>query len=454
MDYIPHSAGDVKRLMATAGIETLDALFDTIPASLILDDNRAVKTLASGALPWEGTDELGLARHLHGIAGRNRVYRQSFTGAGCYHHFIPAVVDHLASRGEFWTAYTPYQAEMSQGYLQAIFEYQSMMAALTGMEYSNASLHDGATALADAVVMAQAVTRKRDTVLIAGVPNPVYKNVLDTILEARGMRFEQVNTPGIGTRVHDKVMAVAIFSPDFLGNVLDVASIVAEVKARDPSIVIIQCITEAMSLGLLSPPGSSGVDITTGEAQSLGIPPQFGGPGLGFITTSDAKLLHKLPGRIVGVTREERGDRLGFTLTLQAREQHIRRERALSNICSNEALNMLRAAIYMAAVGGSGLHEIATINATKATWLKRAVVAIDGFELVSTSPTFNEFAVKTTIEVVERVKQACEREGILGPLDLAAFDPAWAGSMLFCVTELNDAATMDTLVDACKEASR
>lgn len=467
-DYIPHSDEDIQSMMQLVGVSSLNALFDTVPSSILLDDARAKAILTSSALSSQGMTEIELVSHVKGLTSKNMVYKSIFLGAGCYHHFIPSTVDYLAARGEFWTAYTPYQAEFSQGFLQAIFEYQSMITSLAGMNYSNASLYDGATSLVDAIIMAASQNKKRRTVLIAGQINPFYGSTITTALMPRNITFKQIDMTGasgtsgeswaekVSRSMTEDVVAVVICSPDFFGTILDVASIVDAVKAKDNGVITIHCIAEALSLPLLKSPGAAGVDIAVGEAQSLGIPMSFGGPALGFIAVSDAKLLHKMPGRIVGLTREVNGgERQGFTLTLTAREQHIRRERALSNICSNEALNMLRAAIYMASLGSTGLRQVARINVQKANHLKAKLSSIAGVTCINTGPTFNEFAINVGDAVTaRRIIDACEAASILGPLDLGSLDARWTGTLLCCVTEMNEPRAMDALVAICKEGIR
>nr|MDO8083232.1 aminomethyl-transferring glycine dehydrogenase subunit GcvPA [Candidatus Sigynarchaeum springense] len=454
MDYIPHSDEEIQSMMQVVGVSSLEDLFDTVPRCILLDDAKAKAFFKSSALPMQGMAEIELKAHMNIVAAGNKIYRSMFQGAGSYWHFIPATVDYLVSRSEFWTSYTPYQAERSQGYLQAIFEYQSMVAELAGMKYSNASLHDGATALVDAIIMAIFQNKKRGTVMIVGQINPFYLTAAKTALMPRNITFKQVDPETVPQAINEDVLAVVICNPDFFGTILDTAAIVNAVKAKDKSIVAIQCTTEALSLALLKSPGAAGCDIFVGEAQSLGIPMCFGGPALGLIAVMDNKLLHKMPGRIVGFTKETSGDRYGFTLTLTAREQHIRREKALSNICSNEALNMLRAAIYMASLGSTGLCHVAEINVKRANYLKNKLRDVNGFSIINKGPTFNEFAIKVDDDaVVKRVIKECEANDILGPLDLGSLDSKWAGIMLFCVTEMNDVDAINELGTICLEAS-
>ncbi len=453
MDYIPHTDEDIQSLIKAVGVASLEALFDTVPKSILLDDAKAKALFKSSALSMQGMAEIEIKAHMACLAARNKVYRSIFQGAGSYWHFIPATVDYLASRSEFWTSYTPYQSERSQGYLQAIFEYQSMIAALTGTNFSNASLHDGATSLVDAIIMAGSQNRKRGMVVITGQINPFYLTAATTALMPRNITFKQVDPANVAPAITDDVMAVVICSPDFFGTILDVTAITNVVKAKNKEIITIQCITEILSLALLKSPGAAGIDIVVGEAQSLGIHMCFGGPALGFIAVSDAKLLHKMPGRIVGFTKEANGDEHGFTLTLTAREQHIRRERALSNICSNEALNMLRAVIYMASLGATGMRQVAETNVKKANYLKNKLQDVKGFSCVNQGPTFNEFVIKVGDDAAaKRVIHACEARDILGPLDLGAIDSKWRGMLLFCVTEMNDVKAIDDLHAICKGA--
>lgn len=451
VDYTPHSQEEIQEMLDFIGIKSLSSLFDTIPKELLLDQASIQETSKSSFLNRKGLTEIGLYRHLKSIGKQNKIYKAVFQGAGCYNHYIPAIVDFIASRSEFWTAYTPYQAEISQGFLQVIFEYQSLIANLTGMNYSNASLHDGATALADAITMAKSQHRKRNTIVIIGEMNPLYKETLDTSFLARDYKFKQVKVEDIRSSIDEEVMAVVINSPDFLGTVHDVKQIVNLVKNIDKKIILIQSITEILSLALLSPPGENGVDIAVGEAQSLGIPMQFGGPLLGFIAVNSVKLLHKIPGRIVGVTKEERGDNYGFTLTLQAREQHIRRERALSNICSNEALNMLRAVVYMVALGRTGLKNLAKINVRKAGYLKTKLLKMNDVRVINEINTFNEFTIQLNPLKIKGILKRCEEENILGPLDLGMFDDEWNGNLLICVTEMCEIESLDLLIKIITE---
>ncbi|MHA1681755.1 MAG: glycine dehydrogenase, partial [Promethearchaeota archaeon] len=321
------------------------------------------------------------------------------------------------------------------------------------MKYSNASLYDGATSLADAMIMALAHVRKRTKILVAGKLHPEYLRVVQTILSTRDVEIRSVSLEKLMGEIDGNTAAVVIQNPDFFGTLHNVKSLSTKIKELDKKIVTIQVVTEALSLALVASPGSSGIDITVGEAQSFGIPMSFGGPALGFIGVSDKKLLHRIPGRIVGIAKELDGDGYGFTLTLQAREQHIRRERALSNICSNEALNMLRAVIYLSSLGSTGLSNLAAANVQLAVYMKSKINELDEFEVINDGPTFNEFVIKSKRVPVESILGACEKMDILGPINLKHFNSKWDGLMLCCVTEMNSKANVDELIEIFKEVS-
>lgn len=452
MDYTPHSGEDKKAMVNALDLSSVDDLFKNIPGQLLITDEEISKVLKSGTLQIDGFTEMDLKNHVQELANKNVHYTDIFQGAGSYNHYIPACVDFLCSRSEFWTSYTPYQAEMSQGFLQAIFEYQSLIARLTGMKYSNASHHDGATALVDAILMAKAENRKRDSVLFAGEINPIYKTVVNYSLAPRNYTFNSSEIDSIVDNINDDTMAVVIQNPNFFGDILDLEKIITEIKENDKKIVTIQLTTEPLSLALLKSPGKSGVDIFVGDGQSFGIPMSFGGPGLGIMAVNGHKMLHRIPGRIVGASPEMDGRRMGFTLTLQGREQHIRRERALSNICSNEALNMLRAAVYLTSTGRTGLKHLAEINVIKSNYLKKRLDVLPGLECINAKPTFNEFVIKCNEKVMDTVLKVCNDSCILGPLKLENFREDWKDLVLFCVTELNGIGSLNKIVEIFEEA--
>ncbi|MFX0102552.1 MAG: aminomethyl-transferring glycine dehydrogenase subunit GcvPA [Candidatus Hodarchaeota archaeon] len=453
MDYTPHSTDEIKHVMNSLGINNLDELFKNIPPRLLIKDEGLGDVLKSGILSSEGLTEMELNAHVQELASNNVHYTGIFQGAGCYNHYIPACVDFICSRSEFWTSYTPYQAEMSQGFLQVIFEYQSLISRLTGMKYSNASHHDGATALIDAILMAKAENKKRNTVLFAGEINPIYITVVNHALAPRKYNLNCSEISKIIDAIDPDTMAVVIQNPTFFGDILDLEKIVKDIKDKDNKIVIIQLTTEPLSLALLKSPGKAGIDIFVGDGQSFGIPMSFGGPGLGIVSVNGKKMLHRMPGRIVGIGPQLDGSGYGYTLTLQGREQHIRRERALSNICSNEALNMLRAAVYLASTGGTGLKQLAEINVIKSNFLKNELDSMSNFECINTRPTFNEFVAKTKKMGIDTILNACNNSGILGPIKLENYNDGWKDLMLFCVTELNDIASLNNMIEILQEGS-
>jgi glycine dehydrogenase subunit 1 len=341
-----------------------------------------------------GRSEFEVTRHLKDLAAKNAADLVLFIGAGFYDHLIPSVVDHLASRSEFYTAYTPYQPECSQGTLQAVYEYQSAICRLVGMDIANASLYDGGTALYEAMMMARRITG-RNRVLIDSAVNPIYRTIVTSYTKNLDIEFVEVavahgqtDRGALKKNLDDRVACVIVQNPNFFGAIDDHADI-AEEAHRVGALVIAS--VYPVSLGLLKTPGAMGADIVTGEGQSLGLPLSFGGPYLGFMATKKEHA-RKMPGRIVGATVDAQGRR-GFVLTLQAREQHIRREKATSNICSNEALCALRAVIYLSALGRQGLPEVAQLNYEKAEYAKTLLAKIRGVTVKQSSPTFNEFTV-------------------------------------------------------------
>jgi glycine dehydrogenase subunit 1 len=377
------------------------------------------------------------------LAAKNRVPALTLRGAGAYHHYIPAVVGHVVSRSEFYTAYTPYQAEISQGILQGIYEYQTMIAGLTGMQVANASMYDGASALAEAAVLA-AKTLGKDRIVMVRSIHPEYRQVVRTYAWANG--YEVVETPfaqsggldreALLDSVDDRTAAVLVQSPNFFGVIEDLAAVERDVHAKGAWLVA--GFTEALSLGLLKPAGEIGADIVAGEGQSFGNPLNFGGPYLG-IFAAQGKLLRKIPGRLAGATVDREGRR-GFVLTLQTREQHIRREKATSNICSNEALCALAAGVYLASLG-KNLHKLAWLNVQKARYLKEKLSALPGWSPVFDGPVFNEFAVRCPDPAGANAK--LERNGIVGGYEAGRDYPELSDVLIFCATEMVTKEQMD-----------
>jgi glycine cleavage system P protein (glycine dehydrogenase) subunit 1 len=440
--YVPHSSDDIQRMLERVGVRDLEALFRGVPAKFRLD--RALD------VP-EALSEQELLGELRALAARN-AHAEShdwFLGAGSYAHFVPAAVDALASRSEFTTSYTPYQAEISQGTLQAIFEWQTMMCSLTGLEVTNASLYDGASATAEAALMAMRVTRRSRVVMSRGL-HPHYRQVVRTYLAGLGA---EVVESGLGAdgrsaplsdAVDDATACVLLQSPSFYGCVEDVRGAAEASHARGA--LLVGVVTEALSLALLASPGAAGADLACGEAQSFGVPMSYGGPYVGFLAARE-KMVRQLPGRLVGETVDARGKR-GFVLTLSTREQHIRRERATSNICTNEGLCLLMATIYLSLLGRKGLRRLAEMNLAKAQYARRRVAETPGVALAfPDAAVFNEFVVRVPGSGEAALARALDG-GMVGGLDLAPFAPELGPALLVCTTELSTREAIDRLVAA------
>ena len=443
--YIPHTDEDIRRMLETVVIKKIEDLFETIPK-----EYRLSKPLD---LP-EALGEPDLIRHLQGL--QSPIYT-SFLGAGAYHHFIPAVVSSLISRSEFYTAYTPYQPEISQGTLQAIFEYQTLMCQLTAMEVSNGSLYDGASSLAEAVLMAQRITRRKK-ILLSQTIHPEYRKVIETYIDPDQQEIVSIPYKKEDGRTDEKVLldlldenvsAVVIQSPNFFGIIEDLRRIGQEVHQVGG--LMIAGFGEAIAYGILTPPGEFGADIVTGEGQSLGIPLSFGGPYLGILTTRN-QFVRTMPGRLVGETVDLEGKR-GFVLTLATREQHIRREKATSNICTNEGLCALMATIYLSCLGKEGLRELAMMNLSKTEYAKKVVSKIKGCKLTFSAPTFNEFVLEIEGDP-EKILKEMRKEKIVGGLPLATFYPELNRHILVTVTEMNTKGEIDRWAEALEKALR
>ncbi len=426
-------------MLESIGRRSLSELFAAIPAALRLE--RALD------VPDAHSEQEALTA-LEALASRNENAAQCdwFLGAGCYPHFLPSAIDTLASRAEFTTAYTPYQAEISQGTLQTIFEWQTMLCALTGLEVANASLYDGASATAEAALMALRITRRSKVVLAAGL-HPHYREVLATYLG--GIGAEIVTLPRasdgrsqVGALPADAACLV-VQQPNFFGAVETLREH-AE-AARAAGALLIVSTNEALSLALLNAPGEIGADIVCGEAQSFGVPMSFGGPHLGFLSASE-KHLRQIPGRLVGETVDAAGKR-GFVLTLATREQHIRRERATSNICTNQSLCLLMATIYLALLGRRGLRELAELNLAKAEYAKARVRETAGLTLPLAAPTFNEFVVAVPDSGAAALARA-RGANMVGGLDLKDFAPELGPAVLVCTTELASKGAIERLLAA------
>jgi glycine dehydrogenase subunit 1 len=423
MDFVSHDNDTIAEMLKVIGVKNIEDLFKDIPQNLIINGLN---------LP-EGLSEPDLLKEIMKLGKKNKLYSNSFLGAGCYYHYIPTLVDFVISRSEFYTSYTPYQAEASQGYLQAIYEYQTAISRLTQMDVANASMYDGSTALAEAAIMASLITRKNQIIALEGV-HPEYIEVVKTYCWGQNIELKILSTIELEEKLNQEIAAVLFQSPNFFGDIEDVLVLVKKIKAKSPNCLVIQCMTDPTCLGILKPPGETEVDIFVAEGQSLGISPSFGGPGLGIFTTRK-KYLRKIPGRLVGKTKEIHGNRDGFMLTLQAREQHIRREKASSNICTNQALCSLSALIYLVSLGRTGLREIANQNFQKAHYVKNKISSIPGYKILNTKPTYNEFIVKCPN--VDLLIQECKKLDLLPPLPLTNYFPEMKDVILVCVTESN-----------------
>ena len=432
--YVPNTKETTKHMMDVVGIKDAEELFKSIPSELRLGGDICID---------DGKSEIEVRNTIHKIASTNKKYGSCFLGAGVYNHYIPSVVSEIASTQEFLTAYTPYQAEISQGVLQAIFEYQTYICNLTGMEASNASVYDGATALAEACMMS--ITNNKKKVLVSKGVNPEYIKVLNTWCKYAGLEMELVELDNYKTDVNDmknklnsEIASVVLQNPNFYGTLEDMDS-VDQVIHSNKSLFI--SVVNPISLALLKSPVEYNADIAVGEGQPLGNPMASGGPYLGFMAATK-KLTRKLPGRIVGQTEDIDGKR-GFVLTLQAREQHIRREKASSNICSNQALNALTAAVYLGAMGESGLRQVACKSMENAYHLKDKLSKVDGVEVYQ-EDIFNEFVATfkcSNDELEEKLKE----NDILGGLYLGD------NKYLFATTELNTQDDIERLVTIIKE---
>ena len=437
MDYVPHTPADEQRMREAIGIASLDELFTDIPARFLLK--------AALALPT-GVSEMELANLMGDLSDKNKLPAMTLMGAGAYRHWIPSVVGHIISRTEFYTAYTPYQAEISQGILQAIYEYQTMIARLTGMQVANASMYDGATAMAEAAVLA-AKTLNRKKLVMANSVHPEYRQVVRTYAWANGYEVTEIPFAATGQldmdilrqAVDKDTAAVLIQSPNFFGVIEDIAPVAA--ATREQGAFLVSGFTEATSLGILKPAGALGADFVIGEGQAFGNPLNYGGPYLGVFASSD-KFLRKIPGRLAGATVDKEGNR-GFVLTLQTREQHIRRERATSNICTNEALCALAAAVYLVSLG-KNLKTIAELNIHKAQYLRAQLLAIPGFSPALSGPVYNEFAVRCPAPAA--INKRLKESGIIGGYELGCDYPEFEDCLLFCATEMLSKDDIDKAV--------
>ncbi|UXT29468.1 aminomethyl-transferring glycine dehydrogenase subunit GcvPA [Staphylococcus aureus] len=441
--YIPLTEKDKQEMLQTIGAKSIGELFGDVPSDILLNRDLNIA---------EGEAETTLLRRLNRIASKNitKETHTSFLGAGVYDHYAPSVVDAMISRSEFYTAYTPYQPEISQGELQAIFEFQTLICELTDMDVANSSMYDGMTSFAEACILAFSQTKKNKIVVSKGLHYQALQ-ALHTYAKTR-KEFEVVEIDLDGTvtdlkklevAVDDETAAVAVQYPNFYGSIEDLEKIHSFIEDKKALFIVY---ANPLALGLLTPPGSFGADIVVGDTQPFGIPAQFGGPHCGYFATTK-KLMRKVPGRLVGQTQDDEGNR-GFVLTLQAREQHIRRDKATSNICSNQALNALASSIAMSALGKQGIYDIAVQNIEHANYAKQQFIK-KGFEVLD-GTSFNEFVVKFD-KPIQQVNEELVKYNIIGGFDLGVVSDDFKNHMLIAVTELRTKDKIDTFVEKAGE---
>lgn len=436
--YVPNTTSEQEEMLSLLGYKDFNDLFSGIPNEVLLDRPLEIPN---------GLSEMEVNKKVSKIASKNTVFKTIFRGAGAYKHYIPSIVKQVTSKEEFMTAYTPYQAEISQGVLQTIFEYQTMICELTGMDVSNASVYDGATAAAEAVLMC--IEKKRNKMLIADTVNPQVIETIKTFCSGANIdiilipsKDGKVDLELLKNTVDNETAGVLIQQPNFYGLLEDCSEIGEITKAVDARYVIH---SNPIALGLIKTPREYGADIAVGEGQPLGLPLSFGGPYLGFMATTE-KLVRRLPGRIAGETKDKDGNR-AFVLTLQAREQHIRREKASSNICSNQALCAMTAAVYLSALGSSGLYMAAKHSMANAHYLANRLCELEEFELTFKGEFFHEF-VTSYKKDISKLMDHLNKHEILGGLPLVG---KLDGNILWCATELNSKEEIDELIDRIKE---
>ena len=441
MTFNPHTEEDRQQMLAAVGATRIEELFEPVPERVRFPDLQLPRILSEQEAHTR-LSELA-ARNLNGFQ------TPSFLGAGSYTHYIPAAVQQITFRGEFYTAYTPYQPEFAQGTLQAIYEYQTMICALTGMEVSNASLYDGATALAEGALLTVSLPRKRTKVVVAGTVHPHYRDVLRTYTSGLPLEIVELPIPADGLKtapaafdehLDDSLACLIVQYPNFFGTIEDIAAVAERAHAVGANLVVSAYPT---ALGLLKPPGELGADVVTGEGQPLGVAQSFGGPVVGLLATRQ-RLVRQMPGRLAGLAYDREGKR-GFVLALQTREQHIRREKATSNICTNQGLCALAASVYLATLGPAGLRRVAEICYANAHHLASKLEATGKFRLLNAGPFFNEFTVACD-EDPARLNERLRDAGVIGGYDLGQVDPALRGRLLLCATEMNSAEAIERFV--------
>jgi glycine dehydrogenase subunit 1 len=440
--YISITEAERAEMLKAIGVDTVADLFHDVPNALRFPPVELPAPLS----------EIELRRALGALANQNAnaTTHSIFLGAGAYNHFVPSAVDQILRRAEFYTAYTPYQPEISQGTLQAIFEYQSLVCALMGMDVANASHYDGGTALAEAALMAVAATRNRRTIILAPGVNPQYRAVLHTYVQGTNIRVLSDERPDAtldqaAALIDSSTAALVVQSPDFFGTLHDLKPLVERAHAAGALLV---AHVDPIAMGLFQTPGEAGADIATAEGQPLGVGLSFGGPYLGIFTCSE-KYVRKMPGRLAGATLDVDGQ-AGYVLTLQAREQHIRREQATSNICTNQGLMALAPAVYLSLVGRQGLRKVAELCYHRAHYAAGQIAQLPGYQLLDRGPFFKEFAVRCP-RPVAAINAALRERGIVGGYDLSTDYPQLGDAMLLCVTEMNSKADIDALVQALSD---
>lgn len=445
MRYLPQTEEEIKKICETIGVKNTSDLFRTIPNNLKLDRPLDLPNALS---------EQDLLVHLKKLSRSNETvdHSTSFLGAGAYHHYIPVAVGYLAGRGEFATSYTPYQAEISQGTLQAIFEFQTMIASLLGLDVANSSVYDGATALAEAVLMALRIKKKKQVILAKSI-HPEYRDVVKTNLKNLGYEIKEVgwdekgkiNLKELESILSKDCSVLCAQSPNFFGIVEDISLLAAQAHSSDALFVSVS--GDPVSLGLLASPGSCGADIAVAEGQSFGNFLNYGGPYLGLFATKK-EYIRQMPGRLAGETIDADGKR-GFILTMNTREQHIRREKATSNICTNQALCALMAAIHLSLLGPQGLKELAETNLSKTEYLKNNLLKISGIKAVFSGNNFNEFVISIP-QNAEKVLEKLQQKKIFGGVNLQKYYPELENTLLICVTEMIKKEELDRFTEELK----
>lgn len=447
MTFNPHTAEDRDAMLAAIDEARIEALFEPIPAAARFPDLDLPPRLS----------ELEAFRRLSELSGRNMdtLTNPSFLGAGSYSHYVPAAVQQILFRGEFYTAYTPYQPEFAQGTLQAIYEYQTMICALTGMEVSNASLYDGATALAEGAILTVSKRTNRTRIVVAGTVHPHYKRVLETYTGGLGVEIVELPIPtdtlqtALGEfepYLDEQLACLIVAYPNFFGSIGDLQAVADMAHSVGGRLLVS---AYPIALGMLPPPGEFGTDVVTGEGQSLGVSQNFGGPVVGLLACKQ-ELVRQMPGRLVGMTTDSTGKR-GFVLALQTREQHIRREKATSNICTNQGLMALAATVYMSTLGAQGLAGVAEVCYQNAHYLASELERTGKFKVVNDGNFFNEFVVVSD-EPPASLNHRLREAGIIGGLDLEAVDSALSGKLLLCATELTGRAAIERFVEVAVSA--